>query len=193
MKRRKAIKNTAVLMGFAFGAPTMLAVMNGCKATPVDESWQPLFFSKEDANIIGEIAETILPETDTPGAKTAGVHKFIDEHVFKNFPTEAHQAIKSKFEAMKKSVVDKFGKSFDQLDMDNRIAFLKEFESEAAIFNEENTNEQDFHLWDGLKDLTITGFMTSEVGSKQFLVHDPIPGEYNGCVDLSSVGANWAI
>ena len=44
-----------------------------------------------------------------------------------------------------------------------------------------------------LKQMTIVGFFTSEVGATQVLKYDKIPGAYNGCVPFEEVGVTWAI
>lgn len=40
--------------------------------------WKPLFFSRRRADAVAALAETIVPRTDTPGARDARVHEFID-------------------------------------------------------------------------------------------------------------------
>jgi len=49
---------------------------------------QPGFFNKEEFETLGELVELIIPRTDTPGAKDAGVHFLIDERVPNNAPRE---------------------------------------------------------------------------------------------------------
>lgn len=193
MERRDVLKRSALLLGIAITAPTAMAVLNGCKASPVTDDWQPLFFTKEDANTLGDIADRILPETDTPGAKAAGVHKFMDEAIFSNYPSEAQEMIKTKLAAFKKACQDKYGKEFSALNEEDKDAFLSIQEQEAIAFNKSKSNPEDFHIWDGLKEMTVTGYMGSEIGAKQFLKFDPIPTEYKGCIDLSEVGGTWAL
>ena len=53
--------------------------------------------------------------------------------------------------------------------------------------------KDDKHIFNKIKELTLVGFFTSEVGMKQALKYDPIPTEYNGCIDYASVGGMWAI
>ena len=193
MERREVLKRSALLLGIAITAPTAMAVLNGCKASPVADDWQPLFFSKEEGNLLGDIADRIIPETDTPGAKAAGVHKFMDEAVFSNFPSETQNLIKQKVSNFSKDCMDKFGKSFTKLTDEEKDDFLKIQESAAVKFNESNNNDQDFHLWDRMKEMTVAGYMGSEIGATQFLKIDPIPGEYKACIDLSEVGGTWAL
>src|SRR3546814_10595117 len=73
MDRREALKQTAILMGGAITASTWTAMVTGCERPGKITS-----FSEENTvNLLSEVAETIIPETDTPGAKAAGVGPFI--------------------------------------------------------------------------------------------------------------------
>src|SRR5438046_9804638 len=76
--RREALRRAALLLGGALAAPTVAGVLAGCKAREVPEgAWTPRALSAEQADLVATIAEHILPETDTPGARAVGVHRFI--------------------------------------------------------------------------------------------------------------------
>jgi len=77
--RREALKRAGWALGFAVSAPVMSAVLNGCKARP-DLAFKPVFFTEDQARLLGEVAEIIIPKTDTPGAKDVGVPSFIDTY-----------------------------------------------------------------------------------------------------------------
>jgi hypothetical protein len=48
---------------------------------------QAKFFSKEEFATLGVLVEMIIPRTDTPGAKDAGVDYLIDERIPRDEPT----------------------------------------------------------------------------------------------------------
>src|SRR6185436_9073103 len=77
MDRREAIQRTAMMLGYAVSAPAIMGILNGCKTTP-DLAFKPVFLSEDVARTIAEVAEIIIPKTDTPGAKDVGVPAFID-------------------------------------------------------------------------------------------------------------------
>jgi gluconate 2-dehydrogenase gamma chain len=77
INRREAIKRAGLVLGFAISAPTISAVLNGCKAKP-DLAFKPVFFSEDQAALLAEISDIIIPRTDTPGAKDVGVPAFMD-------------------------------------------------------------------------------------------------------------------
>ena len=43
-----------------------------------------------------------------------------------------------------------------------------------------------------LKELTVLGYYTSEVGAKQELIYNPIPMKYDGDIEFSDVGRQWS-
>lgn len=44
-----------------------------------------------------------------------------------------------------------------------------------------------------MKELTVVGFYTSEIGATRELRHEPVPGRYEGCIPFSDVGRTWAV
>src|SRR5579885_2299027 len=75
--RREALRKTALVMGAAVSSSTIIAFLQGCKNVPA-LNYKPVFFNEDQARIVSEVAEIILPKTDTPGAKEVGVPNFID-------------------------------------------------------------------------------------------------------------------
>src|SRR5213076_416984 len=85
--RREALRRAALLLGGALAAPTVAGVLAGCQAARVpDGAWAPRALSRAQVELVAAMAEHILPETDTPGARAAGVHRFIDAMLAESFP-----------------------------------------------------------------------------------------------------------
>ena len=64
---------------------------------------------------------------------------------------------------------------------DQQRALLERLDREAAPF------------FRSLKELTLVGYYTSEIGATRELHHAPVPGRYDGCVPLAQVGRTWAV
>ena len=80
MDRREALKRTALLMGGVISAPAIMGVLKGCTAQPgVD--WKPAFLTSDQATVVSQVSEIIIPRTDTPGARDANTHRIIDRSV----------------------------------------------------------------------------------------------------------------
>ena len=194
INRRDAIKKTALLMGFAVSASTIAGVMNGCKADPKSISgglnnWVPVFLTKAEGQLVAQITETILPKTDTPGAIDAAVYSFVDVYLKDNATAEDQTAFKNALAAFEQSCEKKFSKAFLECNEEEKIEFLKQ--EEALAVEKINANPEAKTFWFNIKELTLLGYFTSEIGGKQFLKYDPIPGNYEACIPLDEVGGTW--
>ena len=186
MKRREAIKRTAYLMGGVIFAPTIAGVMKGC--TPSDEIWTPVFFNQNQAAIVNALADTIIPETDTPGAVNVGVPGFI-ERMVTDIYTEEHRSLfiegLNDFDRICQSET---GQSFADLNDQQKLDFASG-RNRLAIENEVMEGPQFFLIF---KELTMVGFFTSEAGATQVLNYNPVPGYFDGCVPFEEIGRTWA-
>jgi gluconate 2-dehydrogenase gamma chain len=189
MNRRDAIKQASILLGGVLSASAISGVMAGCKAEPKID-WTPKYFSADEAGLLEAIVERIIPKTDTPGAKDAGVHNFIDQMMADFYEEKDKAAFKdglAKIEAEAKSA---HGKSFVSLSPEQQDEVLTKFDKEA--YDPGRKKDDPPHFFKTMKELTVTGFCTSEQGATNFLKYDPVPGAYHGCIPYSEVGAAWA-
>ena len=121
-----------------------------------------------------------------PGAVDAGVEQYIALAVNKFYKAEDQKKFLENFARFDKLATDKYKKTFAQLSDQNKDDILK------ILAEEWKKNEKDPHIFKEIRDLTVTGYCTSEAGAKQLLKYDPIPGPYKGCIDRASVGGVWA-
>ncbi len=197
MNRREALRKSTLLLGGALSASTIAAVMSGCKA-PMDPDWTPSTMTRDQAEIVAEVCERIIPATDTPGAKDALVHRYIDEFL-------TNIASPEEREVFTKGIQNLQERSFMKLSDADKDAMLAEMQGNASgpsdsevgadLANEGEANmnrEVANQFFQGMKQLTITGFFSSEVGAKQVLRYDPIPGEFDGCIDYQEGDVAWA-
>jgi len=75
--RREALRRAALLLGGTLSAPTILGVLAGCRADTATV-WVPRTLTPHQHDTLEAIAEIIIPTTDTPGARDAGVGRFVD-------------------------------------------------------------------------------------------------------------------
>src|SRR5690606_1564536 len=120
MDRREALKNVGFLLGGAITASTWAAVMTGCQRPGNITS-----FSEESTQqLLAEIAETILPETDTPGAKAAGVGPFIAVMLQECYEEGDQKLVLDGLTDLNKRSREEFGDGFMDLSPENRTALL---------------------------------------------------------------------
>lgn len=187
MDRKEAIKKTAILMGGLVFAPSALGVLNGCKARPgVD--WNPQFFNRERAWLVTTLSDIIIPETDTPGASQAGVPAFIEEMVYTAYTEENREQFLSGLDEFDDLAKDLHGNNFVDLDSESQKEFAVELNKIAL---ETEPPVPSFFLV--MKELTMMGYFTSEIGAKETLRYEKVPGYYDGCVPFEEIGKTWAI
>jgi hypothetical protein len=75
--RREALKRAALILGGTVSAPTILGVLAGCRAERTT-AFTPRTLTTDQTITVDAIADIIIPETDTPGARAAGVDQFVD-------------------------------------------------------------------------------------------------------------------
>lgn len=191
MDRREAIKRTAWIMGGIVSAPAITAVLKGCTARP-ELGWKPVFLTEEQAAIISEIAEIIIPQTDTPGAKEAGVPGFIDLILKDVYKKEDQDKFIEGLKAFNGEADKEMGDSFLDLSPEDQTAFVKKKHDEAIQSDSKSADNRPFIL--AMKELTMLGFFTSEPGATLVLQYDPVPGAYKGCIPVSEAGngKTWA-
>jgi len=193
ISRREAIKRTSLILGAAAAAPAVSAVLSGCQAPPA-EGWQPEALSPEQVRLVEEITERILPATDTPGAKDAGVVRFVDSMLAGYFEEKDKTTLLEGLAAVENDARQAHGKSFVELSPEEMDAILARHDQaafEARQNPERNPREEPFFYL--MKSVTLLGFFTSEVGATEVLNYDPVPGNYDGCIPLESVGGKtWA-
>lgn len=180
-------------MGGVVSAPAIMGVLKGCTARPgVD--WKPAFLTEDQASIVTQVSEIIIPRTDTPGAKDVGVPSFIDQMVNEVYSEEDQKWFTEGLAAFNETAKKEYGDDFADLDEEDQAAFVQRVHEEAVTA--ENTTDpaprRPFILL--MKELTMLGFFTSEPGATQVLQYVPVPGAYKGCIPLSEAGngRTWA-
>jgi hypothetical protein len=181
--------------------------MSGCKPSSTASDWMPDYLAPDQARVVAAMAERIIPTTSTPGAKAALVDRYIDSYL----KDVATQEIQAEFNAglseLEELAKTKFENNFVKLSDKDKDAVLTEMaggptkeqteaEKAAEMANEGEKvvamSEQQ-RFFDLMRELTITGYFTSEIGAKQALKFDPIPGDYVGCIPYAEVGGTWAL
>ena len=176
MNRRELIQRVTLMLGGVMSAPLMAGAM-GQVLNPEGG----IIADNAQETLLAEVADIIIPATSTPGAKEAGAHKFIIRVVRDCYTKEEQKKFYDGLTRLNDDSKTKFGKGFVDLKLDQK----NEMVDDATIYN------KDFFRM--MKDLTITGYFTSEIGATQALAYDPIPGKFNGCMPLEKGQKTWAL
>lgn len=177
MDRREAVKYISLIMGGTVVGSA--AILSGCKsATGTNQNW-----SEEDLELIAEIADTIIPETDSPGAKEAKVGPFIALMVDDCYEAKDQAEFRKGLGLINEKAMIKYGDKFVKLSAEERTALLNELDKEQKEYTNSKTPEQATHYFRLMKELTTLGYFSSELGATKARRYTPIPGKYEACID----------
>lgn len=196
LNRRELLQRVASLMGGAISAPAVLGLLNGCTAKQ-EASWQPVFLSKEQGALVSEVAEIMIPRTDTPGAKDAGVPAFIDTMLKDVYTQEDRERYVAGLQAFADAARTAYSKSFVELSKVQQTELVRKVHDEAVAVEvaydpPPNPLRRPFILM--TKELSLLGFFTSKPGATQVLQYVAVPGSYQACVPVAQAGngKTWA-
>ena len=179
MKRREAIRNTAIFLGAASIA-SATALMQSCKPDLTD-TWKAEFLSMDQVNLLSEIAETILPKTDTPGAKDAKVSRYLDQYVSRFMKPEEQEKYKQALTVFDAFSQKLFTKSFVNISNENKANVLQ-----AMIDDPSEGESSPSEIFNQIRSVVNMAFFSSEIGATQVLDYIPIPGDYQGDIPINS-------
>lgn len=193
MDRREALRRTALIMGGAVSAPAIMGILKGCKAEPTI-NWKPVFFTEDQGVLVSKVAEIIIPKTDTPGAIDTGVPSFIELIVKDCYSKEEQDRFTSGLQAFDEACKKEKGEVFNALDADEQTAFVTKVHADAVAEQKGESKPEHRPFILTVKELTMLGFFTSEVGATQVLQYVAVPGSYKGCIPVSEAGngKTWA-
>lgn len=190
MNRRDAIARVGLLFGgTVIGADLFLS---GCTKRP-EEAVAWLDFSPNTVGLLDEVGETILPTTAaSPGAKEARIGEFMKAIVTDCYEEKDQHVFMDGIGKLNEASNKKFNKNFIKLESQEKHDLLVELDKEAKDYKASKKKEDPEHYFTMMKQLTLWGYFTSEVGSKKALRYLPLPGKYEGCIPYTKGDRAWA-
>jgi len=187
MNRREAISSVTLLLGGTLlGAE---AFLSGCKNPAADAS---LSFSATDISFLNEVAETILPATSSPGAKEAKVGDFMTVIVKDCYEAKDQTIFKEGMNKLQEACKKASGKSFMDATPEQRHDLLVALDKEQKEYQSKKKPEDPTHYFRMMKELTLWGYFTSEIGATKALRYVAVPGKYEGCIPYKKGDKAWA-
>ncbi|MBW7841009.1 MAG: gluconate 2-dehydrogenase subunit 3 family protein [Chitinophagaceae bacterium] len=186
MDRREAIRSISLLLGGTVVGGTYF--LTGCRANETTT----LTFTKDDVAFLDEVADTILPDTETPGAKAAKVGEFMTVMVNDCYEKEDQEIFHKGIKQLNDVSTKKYGKGFMKLTPAQRTEMLVALDQEQKDFQKNKKPEERSHYFRMMKELTLLGYFTSEIGCTQARRYVERPGSYNGCLPYKKGDKAWA-
>lgn len=176
LNRRESIRRLSLLLGGTL-SPQVTAGLMG----EVLNLGTSLEIGAPRRELLADLADVIIPTTDTPGAKAAKVEEFIIRVVRDCYELKDQQS---------------FHAGLDKLDADSRAAHQKgfvELDAEAKQVMVEDLTKSNPPFFRQMRELTVTGYFTSEIGATQTLDYIAVPGRFEGDVPLKEGQKAWAL
>ena len=192
--RREAILRVSSMLGGValVGQSAMLA---GDAAQPAEESESApsnTLFSQNEIELLDEVAETILPETSTPGARAAGVGPFIAMMVTDTYYEKDQQIFRDGLKSLQDQCLRSYGAHFQNVTAAERLTLVERLDAEQHHYMQTREGEMPAHYFRMLKELTLLGYFTSEIGYTQAMRYAETPGRFELCTPYTPGEKSWA-
>lgn len=186
MDRREAVQYIGILLGGTLVGAN--ALLTGCKS----ETGKDQNFSTDDIAYMDEVAETILPTTSTPGAKAAKVGQFMTVMVNDSYEEKDQKVFKEGLKKLNDFSEKTYDKSFMEATPQQRHDLLVKLDAEQKQYTKDKKKEDAAHYFRMMKELTMLGYFTSEIGSTKARRYIETPGRFEGCVPYKKGEKAWA-
>lgn len=190
MNRRELLQLIAAATGCAMIGTNAFAYQPAPAASPLNET----LFNQQHIDLLNEIAETIIPKTDTPGAKDAQVGQTMVVMVADCYDQSDKKVFMDGLKKINKFSLNEYQKDFMALSAKQKKALLTELDQQANEYNASGLKQQTGlpHYFTLMKQLTLFCFFTSKVGATKVLRYVAVPGKYDGDLPYKKGDPAWA-
>src|SRR6267143_2714584 len=187
INRREAIKRvTALLGGVVFvGSGDLLTAVQHAHARAATSHAPVGTFSAQDVALLDEVADTILPETKTPGAKAAHTGPFMALMVTDTYADPEQTIFRDGISKLNEA-------SFMAATPPQRLALLEKLDREQKAYMDTRARGAPPHYCRLRKELTLLGYFTSEIGCTQAMRYRETPGRFDPCTPYTPGETAWA-
>ena len=187
--RREAVRRVSMMLGGValIGSDTFLT---GFRRAPSSEELAgDGLFTPADIAWLDEVADTILPTTSTPGAKAAKVGPFMAMMVIDTYQEPQQKIFVEGMRTLEAECVKVNGAGFMAATPAQRLALLERIDREAHDAQKPPGGAHYFRM---IKELTLLGYFTSEIGCTQAQRYVETPGRFAPCVPYTKGEKSWA-
>lgn len=172
MDRRTLIKKSAIAtLGLSLSPALLISLESCAEKRPTNDN--PIYLNKEQFDTIWQIAELVLPATDTPGADDAKVAPFIDQLFGEYFDDQIKMDYLEGLSSFMLNCQNDMGNSFIDLNQEEQLKYL-------TLMDEDEAEDSFFR---SIKGIILWAYFTSEPGMKS-MNYLPVPGRFNGCIEI---------
>ncbi len=181
MDRRSAIKNITLSFGTITLSTGTISMIQSCQTDVI--KWNPKFFSLYELSFLDKVLEIIIPETDSPGAKSLNLVRFVDSYIYKNIRTSEKEFLSSMMDEFINMILE--SENINSIPEINNKAIEKHLslhiDSGSIIAKDGNNYSQLCGLF---REMAVRSYKLTEYVLTNKLGYVPIPGYYDGNVDI---------
>lgn len=191
MDRRGVLKLLAVSSALPTVPAEWMAAFRAIHASLGSAPALRILTPHQDATVTA-MAELILPQTDTLGAKAVRVNEFIDRIVAEWYSDEDRARFLAGLASVDARTQSLFKSDFVDASPEQQSEILRLLGEEMAQATQALAEaprgyrgadpEPDDNFYFMFRQLTLTGYFTSETGFTEQLHEEIIPGRFDGCV-----------
>lgn len=189
MNRKKAILSIFLIGGGA------AASYSGYRWYRMNHTPDMAFLDNNKA-LVADLAETIIPKTDTPGAKEAMVHEYIITAIKEGSDRKTQNSFIDGLKDVAGYSDSNYSKTFTQLTKQQQYEVVKHFQEKGknfgGIMGKIKNKVLGKSFFAILKEYSAIGYCTSKLGATQALAYDFIPGKYVACMPVTAGQKAWA-
>ncbi|MEO8794471.1 MAG: gluconate 2-dehydrogenase subunit 3 family protein [Daejeonella sp.] len=175
--RRAAIRNILIVTAGAAILPSCFHENSTIKLNFLD-------INRRQEDALASLSDTIIPKTDTPGARDISAHLFVLKMVDDCYTKEEQQTFLNGFHEFEALTKEKYNKAFDELSALQKNELLTNLEKNDKTFSD---NIKSFY--GSAKSLTLLGFTTSKYYLTEVKNFNLIPGKYEGSVLVQNLAS----
>src|SRR5881396_916239 len=185
--RREAIKRVTVLLGSValIGGSGLLEACERAQRNAASAQAGAGTFTAQDIALLDEVADTILPETKTPGAKAAHTGAFMALMVTDTYDERQQGIFRDGMQRLNDA-------AFMAATPAQRLAKLEQLDREQKTYMDTRAEGAPPHYFRLIKELTLLGYFTSEIGCTQAMRYRETPGRFDPCVPYTPGETQWA-
>lgn len=194
--RREAVKRVSFMLGGIALVGSSSGLLTACAKADRDAvatAGTVGTFTADDIALLDDIADTILPDTPkSPGAKAAKTGAFMALMVTDSYSPEDQKIFRDGMTALNEaSKKANGGATFSSASASQRTALLTALDKEQFDFQKVR-KDQPQHYFRMMKELSMLGFFTSEIGYKKAMRYVESPGPFKPCEPYTKGDPAWA-
>lgn len=143
------------------------------------------FFTAAQFATLAETADTIIPRTDTPGAKDAGVPEALDALMTNWASDERKRQFRELIDDIDRRAFAAGGKSLTGLPPAQRLELIRAYDFEKMGASDP--------VYGKFKELVLTLYYLSEPGATKELRYELIPGKFEPWTEMAPDARAWAV